>query len=269
MPALPTALFGMFFVHPIPGILGRGWMDTTPWLLILAMLCQLICSLWLGRAISKKRGKGSLFVIVVTLLLMVGSLALGSLSAFAGCSAAEDAYLRPSPGAVKQLTSAETEALMRLRAAAEQGDVEAQWQLGCLHASGNGVPQDKTEAMRLFRKAAEQNHLGAINMLGLMFEHGDGIPKDEAEAARWFQQAADLGYYAAQLNLGEMCADGRGVPKDLVQASIWLKLSAEKGTKDAAISLQRIEQEMTPEQIQLATKRADELRTKIMENKPR
>ena len=40
-----------------------------------------------------------------------------------------------------------------LKAAAEQGDVEAQFNLGYMYSSGEGVPQNDTEAMRWFRMA--------------------------------------------------------------------------------------------------------------------
>ena len=39
---------------------------------------------------------------------------------------------------------------------AEQGVTIAQYNLGCMHHEGRGVPQDYAEAMRWYRKAAEQ-----------------------------------------------------------------------------------------------------------------
>ena len=38
-----------------------------------------------------------------------------------------------------------------LRAKAEQGDAEAQYNLGMLYADGRGVPQDRVEAARMIQ----------------------------------------------------------------------------------------------------------------------
>jgi hypothetical protein len=48
------------------------------------------------------------------------------------------------------------------RLAAEQGDANAQFNLGYCYANGKGVAQDEAEAVRYYRLAAErQNHAGA------------------------------------------------------------------------------------------------------------
>ena len=43
-----------------------------------------------------------------------------------------------------------------LRKVAEQGDAEAQYNLGIMYANGRGVTQDDKEAVTWFRKGAEQ-----------------------------------------------------------------------------------------------------------------
>ncbi len=63
-----------------------------------------------------------------------------------------------------------------LRLAAEQGDAEAQRNLGVKHVEGDGVPQDDTEAVRWFRLAADQGHAGAQTNLRLMSAGGGGEP---------------------------------------------------------------------------------------------
>ena len=40
--------------------------------------------------------------------------------------------------------------------AAEQGDAEAQYNLGVMYANGDGLPEDDAEAVRWYRMAAEQ-----------------------------------------------------------------------------------------------------------------
>ncbi len=47
-------------------------------------------------------------------------------------------------------------ALRELRSLADQGDADAQFNLGLMYARGQGVPQDHAQAMKLYRMAAEQ-----------------------------------------------------------------------------------------------------------------
>ena len=48
-----------------------------------------------------------------------------------------------------------------VRLAAEQGDADAQYNLGAMYDNGRGVPEDDAEAVRWFRLAVEQGHAGA------------------------------------------------------------------------------------------------------------
>jgi len=62
-------------------------------------------------------------------------------------------------------------------------------------------PDDKhdREAARLYKLAADQGNADAQFNLGLFYEHGrGGLPKDDREAARLFKLAADQGYAVAQ-----------------------------------------------------------------------
>ena len=49
-----------------------------------------------------------------------------------------------------------------LREKAEQGDVQAQSNLGIMYETGRGGPQDDVEAVRWYRLAAEQGDAGAV-----------------------------------------------------------------------------------------------------------
>ena len=52
-----------------------------------------------------------------------------------------------------------------LRRAADQGHVEAQYQLGRLYLDGQGVPLDHREAGAWLTKAADAGHAGAKRLL--------------------------------------------------------------------------------------------------------
>ena len=61
-----------------------------------------------------------------------------------------------------------------LRKAAEQGDIDAQYELGNCYYNGRGVSEDKAEAVKWYRKAAEQGHVNAQYQLGFLYEIGWG-----------------------------------------------------------------------------------------------
>lgn len=51
--------------------------------------------------------------------------------------------------------------------AAEKGNADAQYELGCIYAEGYEVAQDDIEAYKWFSKAADQGHQGARDRLGI------------------------------------------------------------------------------------------------------
>ena len=126
--------------------------------------------------------------------------------------------------------------------AAEQGDAEAQWELGLLyyhgqdtpyHKSnfhGKGAPQDYKKAAKWFQKAAEQGDVGAQHYLGTLYYHGQGVPKNYKEAVKWFRKAAEQGLTLMQLYLGLIYAEGGGgVPKNDIEAYAWFLLAKANG----------------------------------------
>ena len=128
-------------------------------------------------------------------------------------------------------------AVRRYRLAAEQGNADAQFNLGTMYDNGQGVPQDYAEAVRLYRLAADQgNAIGQFN-LGVMYEHGQGVPQDYAEALRWYRLSADQGYASAQFNLGVTHANGQGVLQDYTEAVRWFRLAADQGIASAQLNL--------------------------------
>ena len=144
--------------------------------------------------------------------------------------------------------------------AAEQGDADAQYNLGMLYDDGVNVPQDAAKAAKWFRRAAEQGHVAAQSKLGVMYEKGrngvpqdsSGVPQDSTESARWFRRAAEQGHVAAQSRLGFKYADGEGVPQDAVQAYAWFSIVAGQGNKNAEKAREFVAKSMTREEISRA-----------------
>lgn len=124
-------------------------------------------------------------------------------------------------------------ALMEFSRAAEQGNAAAQFNLGLMYATGQGVPKDEQQAVHWYRKAAEQGDASAQLNLGVHHAKGQGVPKDELQAVYWYRKAAEQGKASAQLNLGLMYAKGEGVPKDDQQAYFWWLIAASTGNSEA------------------------------------
>jgi|GEM_PF-1746379 len=141
-----------------------------------------------------------------------------------------------------------------LKKAAENGDAQAQVELGVKYDSGDGVPKDEAEARKWYRKSAEQGNDSAQFYLGAIYYVGRGTPKDLSEAAKWFRKSAEHGTSSAPgYFLSIIYEDGIGVPKDLAEAYMWINLAAPQRSgidPDVIINHRKyLEIRMTPAQI--------------------
>jgi TPR repeat protein len=132
------------------------------------------------------------------------------------------------------------EAVKWYRMAAEQGNVDAQYDLGVCSQNGNGVAQDLDEAVKWYRMAAEHGDVEAQFILGWRSEYGQGVTKDPVEAVRWYRMAAEQGNTGGQYYLGACFENGIGVAKDLVEAVKWYRMAAEQGDADAREQLEHL-----------------------------
>ena len=161
-----------------------------------------------------------------------------------------------------------------LRKAAEQGDADAQYDLGVLYYEeweGQSVFQDGTQSafwcraarawrawinsadpynrrytqsVLWFRKAAEQGDADAQDALGNLYYDGHGplsmqliMHGHYAQAALWFRRAAEQGDADAQYNLGLLYDNGYGVPQERPEAAAWYRKAADQGDAKAQWSL--------------------------------
>ena len=155
------------------------------------------------------------------------SVALVVVVLLSGCSPAE---------APDTATTVDME-LESLRQRAEEGDADAQYELGFVYETGLGVSQDDVEAARWYRLAADQGLAVAQYNLGVMYVVGRGVPEDFAEGARWFRLAADQGHIASQSRLGGLYLVGMGVLQDYEEAHRWTRLAADQGFASAQFNL--------------------------------
>ena len=147
-----------------------------------------------------------------------------------------------------------------LRAKAEKGDAEAQFELGT-----NFWTTDEDEAVKWFTKAAEQNYKRAFFYLGVHFgieerpiydakksfefylrgaKLGDaecafftgqayilgiGTTTNTEEGLRWVRKSADQGSVFAPWTLADWYYEGKVFPKNLTNAIYWFEKATERG----------------------------------------
>lgn len=158
-----------------------------------------------------------------------------------------------------------------LRRAAQEGEVDAQFDLACAYADGNGVPHNPRTAYRWFVKAAAQGDHEAMTAVGYCLLNGEGVDADHKAAVDWFRKSMALGDRDAPLYMASCLLYGEGVPKDVtaglemareiwessedpqyayliarahedlldddVNARRWHRLAADKGDDEAMLSL--------------------------------
>ena len=125
------------------------------------------------------------------------------------------------------------------RPLAEQGDADAQFNLGQAYRLGRGVPIDLGGAQLWFERAAGQGHLDAQTTLGLLlFQNGN-----HTGALRWLKAASDKGEPRAMLVYGTALFNGDSVAQDPVLGYAYISRAAAQGldaAKDTLAQLDRI-----------------------------
>ena len=155
------------------------------------------------------------------------ALTLGATAAFADVKAGVDAWQAGNfAGAVKEW-----------RPLAEQGDADAQFNLGQAYKLGRGVPANLKVAQGWFAKAAQSGHSQAQANLGLiLFQNGD-----RKAAMPWIRKAADAGDPRAQYVLGTAMFNGDHARKDWPRAYALMTRAAAQGLPQAAASLEQMD----------------------------
>jgi len=128
---------------------------------------------------------------------------------------------------------------------------------------GLGATRDYQQSENWYNKAAEQGNADAQYNLGLMYYSGQGVTQDYKQAANWFIKAAGQGYADAQYNLGLMYYSGHGVIQDDKTAYTWLSVAAINGTPEAIKIRDFISPALTPKLVEEAQAEAAEMQKKI------
>lgn len=128
--------------------------------------------------------------------------------------------------------------VLALRAKAEAGDVDAQFEMGRIYHQGlNGMSKDPVEAIAWYKLAAKQGSNGAMNNIGIILVHEMGDRGNPLEGEKWLLRAAADGYAFSQWVLGTYYVDGDGLEQDVGEGLKWLRRAADNGQPQAFSSL--------------------------------
>jgi TPR repeat protein len=117
-----------------------------------------------------------------------------------------------------------------IRRLAEQGNPEAQNNLGVIYQNRKSALNDDGQAVVWFRKAAEQGYAPAEANLSDMYFEGRGVRQDGERVRYWLQKAAEHGDATSQRALSGAYYTGTfGVQKDQVKSLEWLMKAADQG----------------------------------------
>ncbi len=127
--------------------------------------------------------------------------------------------------------------LVRMRSAAEQGNIQSEIALGDAYFRGQGIQQDTAQAAYWYEKAASSGDALAQNQIGYFYEAGIGVPVDASRAVHWFQLSAASGNIDSKVNLGIAYFWGIGVRQDRPMAECLFREAAERGNSSAMTDL--------------------------------
>jgi len=116
-------------------------------------------------------------------------------------------------------------ALTWMTKAANQGDDEAQYQLGQYYESGRYVDRDLAQTVTWYGKAADGGNIRATVALADLYMDGNQVQPDTDRALDLYRKAADADDEKAEVALGTAYYDGKAVKKDYTKAAKYYEMA--------------------------------------------
>ena len=135
----------------------------------------------------------------------------------------------------KEWKERDIKAEQELKDRANQGDVQAQYDLACRYQQR----RKQSEATQLFEQAAQNGHTLAQYHWGKINKEGNNVERNPAQAVYWFEKAAEQGCADAQYELGHCYQAGIGIAPNTIQATVWFEKAAKQGHADAQCTMER------------------------------
>ena len=149
--------------------------------------------------------------------------------------------------AISALAAGDKFDLEALTKKAQEGDRQAQYDLGMVYYSGKyEIPRNVELGAEWFLKSAKQGHTEAQFATGRCYFYGRGVPRDRVVGAEWYHQAAMKDHIQATYELGDCYFIGEGVKRDHAESLKWFSKSAAQGEKGAQFRIARIFEDGDP-----------------------
>mgnify|MGYP003571295323 CR=1 FL=1 len=158
--------------------------------------------------------------------------------------------------------------------AAQEGDVEAQYNLGNAYYYGFGTTINRSEGIKWLKKAALQGHVAAKQqlleiedqgrnrianytiheliqvakqgdaeaqfLLALKYYKGKDLNQNRSEAFKWAKKSAEQGFAKAQFMLGNLYFLGEGTAQNNREAAKWFRKADEQKLPEAKNMLEML-----------------------------
>lgn len=135
--------------------------------------------------------------------------------------------------------------------AANMGDADAQYELGCRLRVDNDYVQSDQQAFYYLEKAVDQLHPGALYLLGIVYLTGDCVKKDVASAMWCFHRASEKGHAGAAIAYGSLLLKGAEVP-EVIKRFYSSRSPSTGGARKKTKNSQEDPVKMAKEQFQIA-----------------
>ncbi|WOL00496.1 hypothetical protein Cni_G09209 [Canna indica] len=162
------------------------------------------------------------------------------------------------PGACKAIGAA------LLVEAANMGDADAQYELGCRLRVENDYVLSDQQAFYYIEKAVDQLHPGALYLLGAVYLSGDCVQKDVASAMWCFHRASQKGHAGAAIAYGSLLLQGYEVPEVITRFNTG-RSPATNGLRKKEKKVKQDPLPLAQEQFEVAAKAGCDLGLKWLE----
>ena len=124
--------------------------------------------------------------------------------------------------------------------AAAQGNIDAQYNLGELYYLGRGTAQNYKESARITKILADKNDVDALIHLAMLYKKGIVYPKDTNMTVKYLELAAKQNSDYAEYSLGKLYEEGVSINQNYTLAAKYYKLASLKKFSKAQKKLARL-----------------------------
>ncbi len=131
-------------------------------------------------------------------------------------------------------------AVVYYKVAAEKGDIDSIYKLGCLISDGEGFAKNNSAALPFLAIAAVQGIADAQYRIAEMMEYGLGVTQNRNEATKWYIKALENGDRRPYIKLAHRYLNGETVEKNESTAADYYIEAAKDGLEEAYLVLAKL-----------------------------